>query len=67
MIAPLPSQVTAVLGTVVDLYLGKDLVSGKIIQEIAIQESSISLKLLYPYPVGPRISELKQSISALLA
>ncbi|MCS5710963.1 iron-sulfur cluster carrier protein ApbC [Candidatus Berkiella aquae] len=67
MIAPLPSQVTAVLGTVVDPYLGNDLVNAKIIQEIAIQESSINLKLLYPYPVGPRISELKQSISALLA
>lgn len=67
MIAPLPSQVTAVLGTFIDPFLGQDLVTAKMIQEIAILERSISLKLLYPYPVGTRISELKQAISTLLA
>lgn len=67
MIAPLPSQVTTVLGTFIDPFLGQDLVSAKMIQEIAIQNQTISLKLLFPYPIGTRISEIKQSISALLA
>lgn len=67
MIVPLPSQVTTVLGTWVDPFLGQDLVAAKTIQEIAIHGQIIGLKLCFPYPVGTRISELKQSISDLLA
>ncbi len=67
MIVPLPSQVTTVLGTFIDPFLGQDLVSAKTIQEIAIHGQTIGLKLCFPYPAGKQISELKQSISALLA
>lgn len=67
MIVPLPSQVTTVLGTFIDPFLGQDLVSAKMIQEIAIHDTTIGLKLCFPYPVGRRIPELKQAISALLA
>lgn len=67
MNVPLPSQVTAVLGTWVDPFLGQDLVTAKLIQEIAIHGQTIGLKLCFPYPVGQRISELKQTFSTLLA
>lgn len=66
MIVPLPSQVTTVLGTLIDPFLGQDLVSAKTIQEIAIHGQTIGLKLCFPYPVGRQIPELKQTISALL-
>ena len=67
MIVPLPSQVTTVLGTWVDPFLGQDLVAAKTIQEIAIHGQIIGLKLCFPYPVGTRISELKQSIVLFLS
>lgn len=67
MIVPLPSQVTTVLGTFIDPYLSQDLLTAKTVQEIAIHDTTIGLKLCFPYPVGPRIPELKQAISTLLA
>lgn len=67
MVAPIPSQVTSLLATIVDPYLGQDLVSAKIIQEIAIHSQSIELKLQFPYPAARRISQLKQVISQTLA
>lgn len=63
MVAPIPSQITTILGTIVDPYLGKDLVSAKIIHEIAIHESIIEIRLQFPYPILRQISQLKQRIS----
>jgi ATP-binding protein involved in chromosome partitioning len=66
MEAPIPSQITAILRGLVDPYLGKDLISAKIVQEIAIQEKNVIIRLQFPYPVGLRISQLKQTISAIV-
>lgn len=66
MLAPLPSQITAILSTLTDPYLGQDLVTAKIIQEIAIHEKKISLRLQFPYPALRRIPQLKQSLSIAL-
>ncbi len=63
MVAPIPSQITTILGTIVDPYLGKDLVSAKIIHEIAIHDSIIEIRLQFPYPILRQISQLKQRIS----
>jgi len=62
MVAPIPSQITNILGTIIDPYLNKDLVSAKLIHEIAIHENKIAIRLQYPYPLH-KISELKQRIS----
>lgn len=66
MVAPLPSQITSVLAGITDPYLEQDLVEAKIVQEIVIQTSQISLGLVYPYPILGQISQLKQSISEAL-
>ncbi|MBS0286594.1 MAG: iron-sulfur cluster carrier protein ApbC [Proteobacteria bacterium] len=66
MITPIPSQITSILGTIPCPYLGMDLVSAKVIHEIAIHEQAISLHLVFPYPVTRKISELKQRISNAL-
>ncbi|MFI4938400.1 MAG: iron-sulfur cluster carrier protein ApbC [Candidatus Berkiellales bacterium] len=65
-IAPIPSQVTAILGTLLDPYLDQDLVKAKIVHDVTIIEQQITIKLVYPYPVLRRIPELKQTITALL-
>lgn len=62
MVAPIPSQITSLLGTIIDPYLNKDIVSAKLIHEIAIHEKKIVIRLQYPYPIQ-KISELKQRIS----
>ena len=59
---PIPSQVIAALGTLNDPYLNQDLVKAKIIQEIALSERTILVRLHYPYPINIRISEIKQSV-----
>ncbi|MGD9591373.1 MAG: iron-sulfur cluster carrier protein ApbC [Candidatus Berkiella sp.] len=63
MVTPTPSQITALLGRLVDPYLAKDLVSAKLIQEIAVQDKTIEIRLLYPYPIDRLKSEIKQRIS----
>lgn len=67
VLAPIPSQITAILGTLVDPYLGLDLVKAKIIQEIAISDQQLSLRLQYPYPALRQISELKDTICKMLS
>ncbi len=66
MQAPTPSQITATLGTIVDPFLGKDLVAAKVIHEIAVHERIIELSLCFPYPLERRIPDLKQRISRVL-
>lgn len=66
MLAPLPSQITSALAGIVDPYLEQDLVSAKVIQEIAIQASQICIRLVFPYPIKSQISQLKQSVSERL-
>ncbi len=66
MVTPIPSQITALLARIIDPYLGKDLVSAKLIHEIAVHERAIDIRLLYPYPLERKISELKQRISKVL-
>lgn len=66
MVPPIPSQITAILSAIVDPNLGQDLVKAKIIQEIAIFERHIALRLLYPYPVLRKIPQIKQRISEAL-
>jgi ATP-binding protein involved in chromosome partitioning len=63
MVAPNPSQITSILGTIIDPYLSKDLVSAKIIHEIAIHEKIIEVSLQYPYPILNRIDAIKQRIN----
>lgn len=66
MVAPIPSQITAILATIVDPYLGQDLVCAKVIQEIAISEYTLGLRLQFPYPLAQRLDALKQSIVTAL-
>lgn len=66
MVAPLPSQITTLLSGIVDPYLGQDLVSAKIIQEITIEGNRIGLRLVYPYPIKSRSAELKEAIGEKL-
>lgn len=66
MVAPMPSQITALLETWQDPYLQQNLVEAKVIQEIAIHQDSIALRLQYPYPLSRKIPQLKQSLSTLL-
>ena len=51
-----PSQVTAILAAYVDPFLNNDLVSARVVQEIAVKQDGISLKLHYPYPLARQIS-----------
>ncbi|MBS0288553.1 MAG: iron-sulfur cluster carrier protein ApbC [Proteobacteria bacterium] len=67
MVAPTPSQISAILGTIYDPYLGQDLVSAKVIHEIAIDDKTIAIHLQFSYPCSRGISELKQRISQALA
>lgn len=60
-----PSQVTAILAAYVDPFLNQDLVSARVVQEIAVKQDGISLKLHYPYPLARQISQLKQDLSKL--
>lgn len=64
---PIPSQITALLARIVDPYLGKDLVSAKVIHEIAVHDRAIDIRLVFPYPISRQISQLKQQITSLLA
>lgn len=66
MIVLSPSQITAVLGSWIDPYLQQDIVSAKIIQEITIERNKIRVRLQFPYPLGLKIDEFRQSIVALL-
>lgn len=66
MTPPMPSQITSLLSGVMDPYLGQDLVQAKIIQEITIESQRIGIRLVYPYPILSRVTQLKQSISELL-
>jgi len=64
-VAPLPSQITALLAKIVDSNLNQDLVSAKLIKEIAIDGLEVTLTLQFPYPVSKQIVDLKQKISDL--
>ncbi len=66
MVPPTPSQITALLARITDPYLGKDLVSAKLIHEIAVHDKAIEIRLLFPYPITRKIPELKQRISKAL-
>jgi ATP-binding protein involved in chromosome partitioning len=63
MVAPIPSQIMTILGTIIDPYLNKDLGQAKIIHEIAIHEKTIEIRLQYPYPILNRISAIKERIN----
>lgn len=65
MAAPFPSQITTALETLIDPYLGEDLVKAKVVQEIAVFQNEVSLRLLYPYPNLRQLNSIKEKIQAL--
>lgn len=60
---PLPADITDLLSAISDPYLGQDLVSAKILQEVRIHERCVTVSLRYPYPIQRHILKLKQQIS----
>lgn len=66
MLAPLPSQITEQLSKVIDPYLGKDLISAKAVQEIAISGQTIHIKLQYLYPILKQIPTIESKIKAIV-
>lgn len=67
MLAPLPSQITERLSTLVDAFTGKDLVASKAIQEIAISGHTINIKLQYLYPISRQITTIEANVKKLIA
>ena len=63
MVAPLPSQITSLLEGITLTNGEENLVSAKVIDEIAIQSSQIGIRLSFPYPLSQaQLAELKQKI-----
>jgi ATP-binding protein involved in chromosome partitioning len=64
---PIPSLVTNRLANIMLPDIGKNLVDAKVIQEIAVNDTHIAVKLSFPYPIERQIPQLKQSIIEILA
>lgn len=62
MLPLLPSQVTDRLSSIVDPYLDCDLVTAKIVQEIAVVGSTIQIKLNFLYPASKQIDTIESMI-----
>lgn len=65
MLPPLPSQVTDRLASLVDPYLGQDIVTAKVIQEIGVVGNTIHIKLKYLYPISKQIKTIKDKIKTI--
>ena len=59
-------QVEALLGEVRDRYLEQDLVSAKVIGDIAINGSAVSVQLVLGYPCGGYAAELATEVKQVL-
>lgn len=68
MVAPLPSQITSLLEKIILPHGEGDLVSAKVVDEIAIHPEQIGVRLSFPYPLSKEfISKLKQEVSDKLS
>jgi ATP-binding protein involved in chromosome partitioning len=59
--------IEAALKNIVDPHTGKDIVSSKLLKDVAVSDGKINLKLLFNYPAAGWHESLRQEISTALA